>query len=96
MCTTPPRSGTSWQRGKRACAKLIAVFAAEGGHRLVIEQDDSLLERDRSVLYHGVRRAGVADSLTYEHLPARSEPLLWLADTAAWCGGPVEQLTVSC
>ncbi len=71
---------------REACLrKLVAVLAAEDGHRLVIEQDDSLLERDRAVLYDQVRRAGVADSLTYEHLPARSEPLLWLADTAAWC-----------
>ena len=71
---------------REACLrKLVAVLAAEGGHRLVIEQDDSLLERDRSVLYDDVRRAGVADLLTYEHVPARSEPLLWLADTAAWC-----------
>jgi hypothetical protein len=71
---------------REACLrKLVAVLAAEGGNRLVIEQDDSLLERDRSVLYDDVRRAGVADLLTYEHVPARSEPLLWLADTAAWC-----------
>jgi hypothetical protein len=25
------------------------------------------------------------DGLTYEYLPAWSEPLLWLPDAAAWC-----------
>jgi hypothetical protein len=32
-----------------------------------------------------VRDAGVTDTLTYEHLPTCSEPLLWIADAAAWC-----------
>jgi hypothetical protein len=27
----------------------------------------------------------VQDTLTYLHEPKRSEPLLWIADAAAWC-----------
>jgi hypothetical protein len=50
-----------------------------------VGQDESLLKHDQSVLYAAVRGAGVAGSLAYEHLPARSEPLLWIADAAAWC-----------
>jgi|NGEPerStandDraft_6_1074524.scaffolds.fasta_scaffold55780_2 hypothetical protein len=72
--------------GREACLrKLVADLSVAGAHRLVIEQDDSLIERDQVVLYDAVRRADVAGSLTYEHLPARSEPLLWIADAAAWC-----------
>ncbi len=66
-------------------------LAAAGGQRLVLEQDDSLLRSDQTVLYAAVRHAGASDRLTYEHLPARAEPLLWVADAAAWCwsrGGP--------
>ena len=36
-------------------------------------------------VYAAVRDAADSDRLTYEHLPARSEPLLWVADAAAWC-----------
>ena len=66
-------------------------LAAVGGQRLVFEQDDSLVRSDQTVLYAAVRQAEVSGRLTYEHLPARSEPLLWVADAAAWCwarGGP--------
>lgn len=64
------------QRQARAgCLRQIVVdLAAAHAQRLVIEQDDSLLKHDQAVLYAAVQRAGVADSLTYEHLPARSEP----------------------
>lgn len=43
------------------------------------------MRSDQAALYAAVRDAAAADRLTYEHLPARSEPLLWVADTAAWC-----------
>ena len=69
-----------------ACLRQIVTdLAAEGAHRLVLEQDESLLTSDRRTLYTAVREAGVVNSLTYEHLPARSEPLLWIPDAAAWC-----------
>lgn len=51
----------------------------------MLEQDDSLVRSDQAVLYAAVRDAAASDRLTYEHVPARSEPLLWLADAAAWC-----------
>lgn len=74
-----------------APAQLVAVLAADDARRLVLEQDDSLLERDRAVLYDAVRRTSNAEGLTDELLPARSEPPARLADTAAWCWthGPV-------
>jgi len=42
----------------------------------MLEQDDSLVRSDQAVLYAAVRDAGANDRLTYEHVPARSEPLL--------------------
>lgn len=34
---------------------------------------------ERTLMPHTAR------AVTYEHLPPRSEPLLWVADVAAWC-----------
>ena len=65
--------------------RLVADCAAAGAHRLVLEQDDSLLASDRRTLRAAVHAAGVVDELVYEHLPPRSEPLLWIADAVAWC-----------
>ena len=77
---------TDPKKAREACLRqLVADLATIGGQRLVIEQDESLLKHDQAVLYAAVRRAGVAGSLAYEHLPVRSEPLLWIADAAAWC-----------
>ena len=71
---------------RRACLeRIVQDLAAEDAHRLVIEQDDSLIRSDREVLYHAVRASGVDSSLVYEHMTARMEPLLWIPDAAAWC-----------
>jgi hypothetical protein len=63
----------------------VQDLAAANGQRLVLEQDDSLVRSDQAVLYAAVRDVGASQRLTYEHVPARSEPLLWVADAAAWC-----------
>ena len=74
------------QQARAACLHaLVQDLAAAGAQRLVLEQDDSLVRSDQAVLYAAVRAAGTQDQLTYEHVPARSEPLLWIADAAAWC-----------
>jgi hypothetical protein len=44
-----------------------------------------MLTTDRRVLYRAVHKSGVQDVLRYEHLRPRDEPLLWIADGAAWC-----------
>ena len=73
----PPSQTPSAQE---ACLRqFVADLAKVGPQRLVIEQDESLLKHDQTALYAAVRRAGVAGSVAYEHLPARGEPLLWIA-----------------
>jgi hypothetical protein len=68
-----------------ACLQRLALdLARDGGTRLVIEREDPVL-KDLSVLFSAVDKAGVGDALTYEHVRARSEPLLWIPDAAAWC-----------
>lgn len=74
------------RRARQACLRrLVSDLAAVNAHRLVIEQDDSLIRSDQELLFREVRRHRLQDVLTYEHLPARSEPLLWIPDAAAWC-----------
>jgi hypothetical protein len=80
-------SGYSRDRDARqACLRhLVVDLAAARAHRLVMEQDDSILTTDQAVLFQAVRETGATDRLSYEHLPPRSEPLLWVADAAGWC-----------
>jgi hypothetical protein len=71
---------------RAACLRqLVLDLADERVHRLVIEQADAFLHRDQEVLFSAARGAGVSEFLVYEHRRARSEPLLWIADAAAWC-----------
>ncbi|KAF0964936.1 MULTISPECIES: hypothetical protein [Rhodococcus] len=69
----------------RCLEQLVTDLAAEGASRLVLEQDDSLVKADRATLYTATRRHGVEEKLRYQHLPARSEPMLWIPDAVAWC-----------
>lgn len=70
---------------RTACLDLIVRDLAEaGGQRLVIEQDDSLVQADQADLWRATHRLVAAAPFAYEHVPARSEPLLWLADAAVW------------
>ena len=50
-----------------------------------LEQDDSLIESDRRVLYERVRVAGCEHTLRYEHKAAHEECLLAIPDAVAWC-----------
>jgi len=74
------------REARSACLRQLVVDLAElGAHRLVIEPEASMGSTDRQVLYQAVRKAGVADQLTYEHLDPEVEPLLWIPDAVAWC-----------
>jgi hypothetical protein len=76
----------SEKEARAACLHQIVVDLAKvGGRRLVIEQEDSMLRADTHVLFNSRRQAGVEDVLTYDHLRPQAEPLLWIADAAAWC-----------
>lgn len=71
---------------RAACLRAaVADLAATDITRLVLERDDSLFQADQALLYRAIRDTGQHDRLGYEHLPARSEPLLWIPDAIAWC-----------
>ena len=76
-------AGARPKEARRRCLSALARDAvACAALRLVIEADDSSVHSDRQLLFR-LGREMRAD-LVYEHVAARSEPLLWLPDIAAW------------
>jgi hypothetical protein len=51
--------------------------------RVVVEQDQSVLRSDQSVLHAATRTC--SDKVTYAVLSKRAEAALWAADALAWC-----------
>jgi hypothetical protein len=79
--------GRADERSARvACLKrLVEDLTTLSAGFLVLEQDDSLVESDRRVLYSQVRRSGCEQTLAYEHKHAYQESLLTIPDAVAWC-----------
>jgi hypothetical protein len=65
--------------------RLVDDMLVLGVDRLVLETLDSQEAADRRTIYERLRAAGGA--LVYEHRRSFEEPLLWVADAAAWCYG---------
>lgn len=51
---------------------------------LVIERDDSVVERDRQVLFAHLARHDEDGCIRYRHVGRHEEPLMWIADAVAW------------
>lgn len=77
------RDSPRWQR-QQALAVLIDQARRTGTQRMSLEQDDSVLEFDRKVLYEQSRLGVTAVDFSYGWLRPRQEPLLWAADGLAW------------
>lgn len=67
---------------RRCLTALIRDHLARDVRRLVIEQDDSLIDFDRRLLN---RETTGTQHLTYEHVSPYQEPLLAIPDAVAWC-----------
>jgi hypothetical protein len=64
---------------------VVRDLIDRGAHRLVL---DTRLHRDvndEATIRQVVSRRQHQTPLVYEHLDSISEPLLWVADVAAWC-----------
>jgi hypothetical protein len=66
-------------------ARLVDDLVALGVERLVLETLDSQQVADRRTIYERLRETG--GGMAYEHRRSFEEPLLWVADAAAWCYG---------
>jgi hypothetical protein len=74
------------REARAACLRqLVEDLTAAGVEKLFIAQDDSLVASDKAVLFDAIRKTGTDQPLRYLHLRPREEPLLWIADAAAWC-----------
>ncbi len=70
---------------RTACLTRLIEDAAGAGHsRLILEPEVGEQERDRRLLFEQTRRLGCADTLSYAHLTASTEPLLAVPDAIAW------------
>jgi hypothetical protein len=76
------------ETARQSCiAHLMRYLLDRGAHRLVLDSRAELDVHDENTI-----RAAVVDHphhprFVYEHVDSVGEPLLWIADTAAWCFG---------
>ncbi|MDX2972467.1 hypothetical protein PWY87_28740 [Kribbella solani] len=69
---------------RRLCLDAIVRDSAVSAERLVIERDDSTYEHDRRRLREATHRFGCHDTLRWDVLVAKADPLLWIPDAVAW------------
>jgi hypothetical protein len=70
-----------------AIARLLHLNET-GGQRLVIEARSSAMNvEERQRITVALARGKGPASLTYEHMHAREEPILWVPDAVAWAYG---------
>jgi hypothetical protein len=80
------RYGSDQLGARAACLQAVIDDTTAGEQTLlVLEQDDSLIQWDKRLLYRTVRAAGRTDTLRYEHRRAKTEPVLAIPDAIAWC-----------
>ncbi|WP_062522774.1 hypothetical protein [Demequina silvatica] len=69
---------------REACVEALARWAsAHGVTRWVLEQDGPVQFRDRQTIA-ALMHTGQIRRMTYRHEAPLAEPLLWIADFAAW------------
>ncbi|MGZ0149296.1 hypothetical protein ACXJJ3_19665 [Kribbella sp. WER1] len=69
---------------RRRCLEAIVRDCAPAGERLVVEMEESTYEHDRRCLREATRRYGCHETLRWDVMPAKSDPLLWIPDAVAW------------
>jgi hypothetical protein len=70
---------------QRCLTHMVSELLDCGVDRLVLEQSDGDLAADRRTLFRSLRTPeSNGRSLSYVHLRAASEPILWAADAVAW------------
>jgi len=80
------RYPTQRQAREECLRAVVTDAAAEAGEiRLVLEQDDSLVQWDAQRLIELARAAGCRDWLRYATCGLLAEQLLAVPDAVAWC-----------
>ncbi|HET9142790.1 hypothetical protein [Actinophytocola sp.] len=66
-------------------ARLTRDLLDGGAHRLVLDSRSNRDIGDEVTIRRVISGQAHPTQLVYEHLGSTTEPLLWVADTAAWC-----------
>lgn len=74
-------------QGRDACLQELVndIAQRDGETQLIIDRDDSIVQRDKRCLIEYSRTAGCQGLLTYEHQKPAEELLLIVPDAIAWC-----------
>lgn len=78
-----------YARGREAAIRaesfrqMVGLLVDRNVSRLIIESREGRDHLDRQVLLGELR--GHPQVFEYDHMPAHSDPLLWVADAVAWC-----------
>lgn len=79
------RSIPNLKAARDACLeRLVDDLAETDARMLVLERDDSVVDKDRRLIAHHAAKVGYPN-LRYVHLRAHEEPLLAIPDAVAWC-----------
>jgi uncharacterized protein DUF3800 len=70
---------------QKCLEQVIRDLLDRGAHRLVIDSRSHRDKSDEATIRGVVARHPHTVPLVYEHLESTSEPMLWIADAAAWC-----------
>jgi hypothetical protein len=71
--------------GRHLCLQAIVRDIAPIAERLVIERDEPVLAKDGRLLHQALIRFGCFDSLRWDLMVPKADPLLWIPDAVAWC-----------
>jgi hypothetical protein len=78
-------AGVSQSIARSAClTEFAGRLPLSKPSRVVIEQDDSMVEFDKRVMGTALRQRLFRLPVSYEHMRAVDEPLLWIPDAIVW------------
>jgi len=78
------KTGTDTHADRRRCLQAIVRDNAGSAERIVVEMEESTCEHDRRWLREAARHFGCHDTMRWDVLVAKSDPLLWVPDAVAW------------
>lgn len=64
---------------------LVDDLVKSRASHLTLERDASVEQADRRIIFDQLRIRNATRELEYQHRERREQPMLWLADAAAWC-----------
>lgn len=74
------------EAARQAClGRLIHDLLNQGGQRLVLDSRAERDIQDERTIRRALGPRASETNFVYEHLDSTAEPLLWVADSAAWC-----------